>query len=510
MTNSKEQQSSVSIEKVGKPEKVNFANQYLEKNVRPLLGDEITDYWLKQTETWQQRFVTKSLAELASAVGTIPETKVTTTQEADAIVNYKLEHWMIGGNVNVAGNLAIALAATKSRHTHNKKTTKTMLDIVGGAQARMSWERKHELKLKKIEEEATELQEKLLETENLHYNSSMEKLAYLQKNQQNFVKRRLKQSAENPQEFKAYMERRALKALDKFNQYAPYTQIVLGRDDGKNFVIRYEKGPWTQGSLVEEDKLRFSEPKGVSVTFYRYNETTGEKEFFVCYGKRDAFTRTHQLTPAWQTSITRAKAGNHPDQEYNPMLSSLKDAFAKAGSANGVEISYIDANPNRNNESPIAVATIDWASYSPEDQAQILKVMVQENNNKPLLHSWVSESKIAILRRHGMVDKDGNIGPAVNGFFGISLGSRSPAEIQEDANNRLTFKQIRQLGLDYSNVTPASLERATQKMIESGDEAEALFLRGLILVIANQGKQYDRIHENFPHAMHELKAKNDE
>ncbi len=289
----------------------------------------------------------------------------------------------------------------------------------------------------------------------------------------------------------------------------------MGRDDGKNFVFRYESGKafklWTQGSMVEEDKLSFAEPKGISVTFYRFSEETGEKEFFVCYGKRDAFARTHQFTPAWQTSITRVNSGNHPGQDYNPMINSLKEAFSVLQSGNGVEISYIDPNPNRNNESPIAVATIDWASYSKEDQNQILNVMVKENRDQPLKHAWIPESKIAVLRRNGMIDKNGEQGPAVNGFLAISLGSRSPKEIQKDGANRLALRRHQQLLESSTAINPEMIALAEERLSSSEETAPmGQWLRSMLVIITDQLQEHKRIELDYPHSTHELNAKNED
>lgn len=487
----------------------NPADGFLEHNIRSLLGDEIVDFWRTQTKNWTQRFAIKNLSELASAVGDIPQAKATNDQEATPLINFKLEHWMIGSNINVAGNLAIALATETLHRTKKKATVATMLKTIGGAQARINWERKHELNLKKIAAQAPELHEKLLKNENDRYNSPLNKLQYIQRSQTRFVKARARQAQEPPQEFRSFLDRKNRLAIRRFNHYSALTQTVVGRDDGKNFVIRFESGPWTQAALVEEHNLNFSEPKGISVTFYRYNETTGEKEFFVCYGKRDAFTRTHQLTPAWQTSMTRVKTGNHPGQEYNPMLASLKDAFSRTQSGNGVEISYIDPNPNRNDESPIAIATIDWASYSPEDQEQILKVMVQENNGKSLLHSWIPESKIAILRRRGMMDMNGDIAPGVNGFLAISLGSRSPKEILQDGANRLAYRLSQQLLSANQDVTPEMIETATERLLESPEtEQVGVLVRSLLLILTMQSATHQRITAEFPHTSHQLNSTN--
>lgn len=493
----------------------NPANIFIHQQIRPLLGEEIANFWETQTETWTQRFVTKTLDDLVSAVSEVPKKVVKTDKDAAPLINFGMEHWMLGGTINVAGNLAILCGADLILHTSDLTTTQSSLESIGAAQSRIGWERKHELNLQKISKQAPELQEELVNTENDRYSSPLNQLRYLQRNQSIFVKRRLKQARENPKELKSYLDRKLKKSLHKFNEYSSLTNIVLGRDDGKNFVFRYESGKgfklWTQGSMVEEDKLSSVEPKGISVTFYRFSEETGEKEFFVCYGKRDAFARTHQFTPAWQTSITRVHSGNHPGQDYNPMLTSLKDAFSKAQSANGVEISYIDPNPNRNNESPIAVATIDWASYSKEDQEQILKVMVKENKDQPLKHAWIPESKIAVLRRKGMIDQHGDLGPAVNGFLAISLGSRSPTEIQKDAANRRAFEKNQALLLNNLDLTPEMINTTTERLLDSPESYVAgLLFRSLITTLTNQVREHQRISADFPHSDHELKANNQE
>jgi hypothetical protein len=506
--------SLINSEITTQPEKIlNPAEIFIENQIRPLLGDEIADFWEIQTESWTQRFVAKSLDDLASAVGDVPKNIVTTDKEAAPLVNFGMEHWMLGGTVNVAGNLAVMRGSDHALHAKNEAALKCSLESIGGAQSRISWERKHELNLRKIAKQAPELQAALIKAENDRYASPLNQLNYLQKNQANFVKRRLKQSQEKPEEFKSYLDNRIKKSLHKFNKYSALTNVVMGRDDGKNFVFRYESGKafklWTQGSMVEEDKLSFSEPKGISVTFYRFSEETGEKEFFVCYGKRDAFARTHQFTPAWQTSISRVKSGNHPGQDYNPMLNSLKEAFSVVQSGNGVEISYIDPNPNRNNESPIAVATIDWASYTKEDQEQILNVMVKENRNQPLKHAWIPESKIAILRRNGMIDKHGDQGPAVNGFLAISLGSRSPKEIQKDGANRLAFSRHQQLMSISSQITPEMTALAEERLLGSEETAPVgQWLKSALMILSDQLNEHERIELDFPHASHELKPKN--
>lgn len=495
------------------PEKqLNPAEIFIENQIRPLLGNEIADFWQTQAESWTQRFVAKSLDDLASAVSDIPKNIVTTDKDAAPLVNFGMEHWMLGGTVNVAGNLAIMRGADHALHAKNESILKSSLESIGGAQSRISWERKHELNLRKISKQAPELQDELIKAENNRYVSPLNQLNYLQKNQANFVKRRLKQNQENPEELKSYLDRRIKKSLHKFNEYSALTNVVMGRGDGKNFVFRYESGKafklWTQGSMVEEDKLSYAEPKGISVTFYRFSEETGEKEFFVCYGKRDAFARTHQFTPAWQTSITRVKSGNHPGQDYNPMLNSLKEAFSVAQSGNGVEISYIDPNPNRNNESPIAVATIDWASYSKEDQEQILNVMVKENRDQPLKHAWIPESKIAVLRRNGMIDKNGDQGPAVNGFLAISLGSRSPKEIQKDGANRLALRRHQELLEKSSGITPEIVALAEERLLGSEETAPmGPWLRSTLIILTEQLKEHDRIELEFPHSSHELNSK---
>lgn len=502
------------VEIVSQSEKVlNPAQIFIEQQIRPLLGGEIADFWGSQTENWTQRFNSKPLEDLVSDVSNVPQKLATTDQEASPLINFGMEHWMVGGNINVAGNLAIVSGADLALHARNDESLDKSLKSIGGAQSRMSWERKHELNLRKIAKEAPELQENLIKVENDRYTSPLNQLNYLQKNQANFVKRRTKQAKENPEEFKSYLDRRIKKSLHKFNEYSSLTDVVMGRDDGKNFVFKFESGKtfklWTQGSMVEEHKLSFAEPKGISVTFYRFNETTGEKEFFVCYGKRDAFARTHQFTPAWQTSITRVKSGNHPGQDYNPMLTSLKDAFSVAQSGNGVEISYIDPNPNRNNESPIAVATIDWASYSPEDQAQILKVMVKENKDQPLKHSWIPESKIAVLRRNGMIDKNGDQGPAVNGFLAISLGSRSPKEIQKDGANRLAFRRHQQLLETSSTITPEMIALAEERLSISEETTPiGPWLRSMLMILTDQLNEHERIELDYPHSTHELRSNN--
>lgn len=509
-------QSQNAKELIAQPEKIlNPAEVFIEQQIRPLLGDEIADFWGTQTESWIQRFDTRTLEDLVSDVSDVPQKVASTDQEAAPLINFGMEHWMIGGNINVAGNLAIMRGADIAIHASNDAYLENSLKSIGGAQSRMSWERKHELNLRKIAKQAPELQEELVKSENTRYTSPLNQLNYLQKNQANFVKRRLKQAQENPEEFKSYMDRRIKKSLHKFNEYSSLTDVVMGRDDSKNFVFKFESGKsfklWTQGSMVEEHKLSFAEPKGISVTFYRFSEETGEKEFFVCYGKRDAFARTHQFTPAWQTSITRVKSGNHPGQDYNPMLNSLKEAFSVAQSGNGVEISYIDPNPNRNNESPIAVATIDWASYTEHDQNQILSVMIKENGNKPLKHAWIPESKIAVLRRNGMIDKNGDQGPAVNGFLAISLGSRSPTEIQKDGANRRAFQENQALLLNNSNTSPEMIVAATERLLSSPDTYNAgLLFRSLITTFTNQVNEHQRISTDFPHSNHELNAKNEE
>jgi hypothetical protein len=509
-------ENTIHPETIAGPEKqLNPAEIFVEQQIRPLLGNEIADFWHTQTETWTQRFVAKSLDDLISAVGDVPKNMVTTDKDAAPLVNFGMEHWMLGGTVNVAGNLAIMRSADHALHAKNEDAIKSSLESIGGAQSRMSWENKHKLNLRKITKEASELQDELIKAENERYASPLNQLNYLQKNQANFVKRRLKQSQEKPEEFKSYLDRRIKKSLHKFNEYSTLTNVVMGRDDGKNFVFRYESGKafklWTQGSMIEEDKLSFAEPKGISVTFYRFSEETGEKEFFVCYGKRDAFARTHQFTPAWQTSITRVKSGNHPGQDYNPMLNSLKEAFSVAQSGNGVEISYIDPNPNRNNESPIAVATIDWASYSKEDQEQILNVMVKENRDQPLKHAWIPESKIAVLRRSGMIDMNGDQGPAVNGFLAISLGSRSPKEIQKDGANRLALRRHQELLEKSSGITSEMAALAEERLLGSEETAPmGPWLRSALIILTEQLKEHERIELDFPHSTHELNAKNED
>lgn len=497
-----EQVNSLAMHEVEKP---NPAELFLEQDVRPLVGDQITDFWKAESKNWSQRFVKKTLSDLTASVGIIPETRVINPdpveaeKEAANLLKFKTEHWMIGADIRVAGYLTITLATESLRHPQSQQKTEALLKTIGGAQARINWERKHELNLKKINSLPDKQREELLDQENTRYNSQVNKLQFLQNSQGRYTKKYQKLSTANPDKFHAHIDRKSRQSLRRFNGYSKLTNTMIGRDDRGNFSIEFLSGPWTQLGLREEPGIKSVEdPKGISVSFYRYNPDTGEKEFFVCFGKRDAFARTHQFTPAWQTSMTRAKEGNHPGQDYNPMLSSLKEAFKTAQSSNGVEISYVDLNANRNDESPIAVATIDWDSYTTKDQELILGILAKENKGK-ILHSWIPESKIAILRRTGIVDKDGLIGPAINGFLAISIGSRSPKEILQDGVNRHTASRLQQL-LKQQPAELQALEAKAQKLIESPDtKAEGLLLQAMLITVMIGISKNGEISDQFPH-----------
>jgi hypothetical protein len=490
----------------------NPAEVFLEQEIRPLLGDEITNFWKSQTDKWTQQFVQQKLNVLMDRVGNIPETKAATDKEADPTIKFKLEHWMLAGNIHVAGNLTIASAAEAISRTNNPEEIQTLLKTMGGAQARINWEIKHNHHLDELNRVFnfrrengydTSFVEAQIDAENQYYKSPLQQLNFLQKSQHSFITTQNKVLETNPNKFKKHIKAKQDEAFSTYNTLTKTAQTLIGRDDRGYFDVNLYLGPWSQLGTVEESLRNGHEPKGVSVVFYRINHETGEKEFFLCYGKRDAFSRTHHLTPTWQTSMTRISQGNHPGQDYNPTLDSLKDAFQQAGTTNGVEISYLDLNANRNEKSPIAVATIDFESYTPDQQAQLLTIL--EKENKGIRHAWITEETLIKLGRIGLVDRDGVPAPAINGFLGIAVGRRHPKEIQTENLNRRTLSVMEQLYSENPEGFKA-LETGAQKLIESSEtRAEGVLLLALIQTVLTQVGEHKRIQSQFPHLPQQLR-----
>jgi len=495
----------------------NPAISYLENHVLPLVGPEITSFWVSQADTWSQRFQEQSLATLIEAVGEVPLTKANSDKEALPALRFKLEHWVVGGEIDVASNLAIAFSSENilrvqgQPERHLPAITDNLRNI-GGAQARLRWEKNHLNRLRRLERslalaenpETKQELESQLEQAQVHYNSPLSQLNFLQRSQRAYVANRLTTLSHNPSQFFDRMKRQQSNAFSRFNRFSQLTNTTLGRDDSGFFNINYYRGLWPQLGLVEEPTLESHTPKGISVVFYRFNKNTGEKEFFLCYGKRDAFARTHHFTPTWQTSMTRVQQGNHPNQPYNPTLARLQEAFQNAEANNGVDISYLDLNANRNASSPIAVATIDFNSYPESEQQQIIDILTEENKGD-LKHAWISEEVLARLGRSGLLDKKGIPAPALNGFLGIAIGRRSPKEIQLENVNRRALSAIQAALAEHPNASLAMiLEEIGGLITETENSENTLLLQAIIQTVLTQVRETQSIHKAFPHKPHQL------
>jgi len=492
----------------------NFAKQFLEQQIRPILGEEITNFWVDQSDKWTQRFVQQNLNVMMDRVGQIPQVKATTDKEATPAIKFQLEHWMVAANIHVAGNLTIATSAEILSHTEDPEIVQTMLNTIGGAQARIHWETTHNqtinnltriINFRKARGYDTSFQEKQIIQENTRYQSPLNQLNFLQKSQDSYVKTQNRIRKDHPDTFKKDIKKRQEESFSTFNRLTRQVSTVVGRDDRGYFDVDYYLGPWSQLGNVEDPLRPGHEPKGVSVVFYRFNQN-GEKEFFTCFGKQDAFARTLHLSPTWQSSYTRIQEGNHPGQDYNPTLDSLKDAFQQASTTNGVEICYLDLNANRNEKSPIAVATINWDSYSEEQKAQILVVL--EKENKGLKHAWITEENIIKIGRTGLVDKEGVPSPAINGFLAIAIGRRHPKEIQQDNLNRRTLIEIKRHLADNPGEF-GHLEAMAIKLIEQAEtRGKGILLQALLQTLLFQVTEHERIELEFPHIPPQLPQAN--
>lgn len=494
-------------ETLAKPEATpNLAIPYLNEVIRPLLGNEIADFWISQAGSWTQRFVKLSQEDTIRKIGEIPEKVVTTDDDATNIVKFNLEHWMLGGNIHVAGYMNLAINSELIlRESNNHEKVEQALKSMGGAQARMHWEERHVkivnelqriIQYKEENRYDASFQQEQLSKENQHYKSPLAQLKFLQKSQKGYLDTQLSLYKKDRTKFANNIKRVKEESFSNFVRLTKDTLTIFGRDDDGYFDFNFYKWAWTQGGIVEEPSLNGEQPKGVSVVFYRFNEA-GEKEFFLCYGKRDGFARTHHLTPTWQTSMSRIEKGNHAGQDYNPTLDSLKDAFHHAGATNGVEISYLDLNANRIEQSPIAVATINWASYSEEQQAQILTIL--EKENKGLKHAWITEEQLILLGRKGLIDKGGKPSPAINGFLGIAVGRRHPKEIAETNLNRRMSKLIHHLLANYPQEADQLIELSSQLELSPGSQNAGWLLRILMSALTSHKETSDLITASYPH-----------